>query len=243
MIDRPSRTPRLSPGTVGEAVCRVIAGIGPGTHNAGSGNEYRSCRNGAHVRSCGGPAPRGQVTLQFPNKRTADGRIKNIIGEVIAASSARRLGRRGFRQLDEGSSRCGSPTNRRNRTTTFGPLAIPANRGLTVRAGKCAGYLSGYSTRCASASPLARGQLLDRSRRLRRRRLHRGGDTCRRASQRPGNQCYALNLTWCSRFASGCRNGRVIRWRLPRRSMPRRPMSETARRFVTDTDQTQSYSR
>ncbi len=211
--DRPSESHSTAQsGTVNEAVCRVIAGVGPGTHNAGSGTNI----DGAGlVLTCAhvvGPRIGAKVTLQFPNKKTGDGRNRNIIGEVIAASVRDDLAAVVFDNAVEGimAVRVADETPKVN--DDLWTIGYPGNRGLTVRAGKCAGYLSGYSdaVRDVPVHWLAVNCWIDHG--------DSGGGVFTKSGELvgvqangPGNQCYALNLNTVQSFCK----------RLPQR--PRQP--------------------
>jgi S1-C subfamily serine protease len=199
------------PGTVSEAVCRVIAGVGPGTHNAGSGTNID--KNGL-VLTCAhvvGPRIGTKVTLQFPNKKTAEGRIKNIVGEVIAVSPHDDLAAVAFDNSAEGilDVRIADETPKVN--DDLWTIGYPGNRGLTVRAGKCAGYLCGYSeaVRDVPVHWVAVNCWIDHG--------DSGGGVFTESGRLvgvqangPGNQCYALNLnmvqSFCQRLPQRPRN-------------------------------------
>lgn len=200
--DRPAEAHATAqPGTVSEAVCRVIAGVGPGTHNAGSGTNIDKA---GLVLTCAhvvGPRVGTKVVLQFPNKKTVEGRIKNIIGEVIAASPRDDLAAVAFDNSTEGilAVRVADETPKVN--DDLWTIGYPGNRGLTVRAGKCAGYLSGYSeaVRDAPVHWVAVNCWIDHG--------DSGGGVFTESGQLvgvqangPGNQCYALNLNMVQSF-------------------------------------------
>jgi S1-C subfamily serine protease len=200
--DRPAESHATAqPGTVGEAVCRVIAGVGPGTHNAGSGTNIDAS---GLVLTCAhvvGPRVGTKVTLQFPNKKTAEGRIKSIIGEVIAASPHDDLAAVAFDNSVERilAVRVADETPKVN--DDLWTIGYPGNRGLTVRSGKCASYLSGYSeaVRDVPVHWLAVNCWIDHG--------DSGGGVFTEAgtlvgvqANGPGNQCYALNLNMIQSF-------------------------------------------
>lgn len=200
--DRPAEVHATAqPGTVGEAVCRVIAGVGPGTHNAGSGTNID--KNGL-VLTCAhvvGPRVGAKITLQFPNKNSADGRSKNIIGEVVAASPHDDLAAVAFDNAAEGILAVRVADESPKVNDDLWTIGYPGNRGLTIRAGKCAGYLSGYSdaVRDAPVHWLAVNCWIDHG--------DSGGGVFTSSGQLvgvqangPGNQCYALNLNMVQSF-------------------------------------------
>jgi S1-C subfamily serine protease len=200
--DRPAeKHSAVQPGTVGEAACRVIAGVGPGTHNAGSGTNIDKA---GLVLTCShvvGPRVGAKVTLQFPNKQIADGRIKNIIGEVVAASPHDDLAAVAFDNAAEGILAVRVADESPKVNDDLWTIGYPGNRSLTIRAGKCAGYLSGYSdavhdaqvhwlaVNCWIAHGDSGGGVFTSS-----------GQLVGVQANGPGNQCYALNLNMVQSF-------------------------------------------
>jgi len=189
------------PGTVGEAVCRVIAGVGPGIHAAGSGTNINK---GGLVLTCAhvvGPRLGIKVTLQFPNKKTSDGRVKNIIGEVIASSPNDDLAAVAFDNASEGILAVALADETPKVNDDLWTIGYPGNRGLTIRSGKCAGYLSGYSDAVHDGQVhwLAVNCWIDHG--------DSGGGVFTSSgtlvgvqANGPGNQCYALNLNTVQSF-------------------------------------------
>lgn len=185
----------VRPGSVAEAVCRVIAGVGPGTHNAGSGTNFD--KSGL-VLTCAHVVGRrvgAKVTLLFPNKSAS------IIGEVITVSPSDDLAAVAFDNSQENILAVAIADETPKVDADLCTVGYPGNRGLTVRSGKCAGYLSGYSdaVRDQPVHWLAVNCWIDHG--------DSGGGVFSQAGELvgvqangPGYQCYALNLNMVRSF-------------------------------------------